>query len=127
MTEALPLSVRRMPTPYDLGLKPSAAWNSSHTITGLKESVLTDEGGSLLLQSKPFLAAPQAKPPEASMPDSILLPVTARKADALFATPQLAEGTDLRNRRDPEAGVVSRVQNLLLDDVTGQLGQQLVR
>src|SRR5207244_10659120 len=34
MTEALPLGVRRMPTPDDLGLPPSAAWSSSHSGNG---------------------------------------------------------------------------------------------
>jgi hypothetical protein len=39
MSEALPLGVRRMPTPDDLGLRPSAAWLRSHTSAGLKEPV----------------------------------------------------------------------------------------
>jgi hypothetical protein len=35
MTEALPAGVRRLPTPANLGLPPSAAWASSHTGAGL--------------------------------------------------------------------------------------------
>jgi hypothetical protein len=40
MTEALPEGVRRMPTPHDLGLAPSAAWSSSHKAVGLRNPVV---------------------------------------------------------------------------------------
>jgi hypothetical protein len=40
MTEALPAGVRRMPTPYDLGLAPSAGWLSDHNALGLKSPVV---------------------------------------------------------------------------------------
>jgi hypothetical protein len=40
MTEALPAGVRRMPTPYDLGLTPSAGWLSDHNALGLKSPVV---------------------------------------------------------------------------------------
>jgi hypothetical protein len=50
-----------------------------------------------------------------------------RKADALFATPQLTLGTDSLNRWDPGTGIVSQVQNWLPDGLASQLAQQLAR
>ena len=59
MTEALQLDVRRMPTPYDLGLEPSAAWTGSHTGDGLKEPPLTAQERSILLLNSLFASGSQ--------------------------------------------------------------------
>jgi hypothetical protein len=60
MTEALPMGVRRMPTPYDLGLQPSVGWASSHTFAGLKERVRATDDLSIRLLDGVFAVGLQS-------------------------------------------------------------------
>jgi hypothetical protein len=132
----LPLGVRRLPTPYDLGLQPSATWASSHTSTGLKEPRLTANGAGVLLRDSwfatglpttEFSGASQATPPVTTMPDPIALPLTVQESEAWFTTSLRAVKTSLACRGDPNSGMLSRVQNLLQDSLVDRLAQDLVR
>ena len=99
MTEALPLGVRRMPTPDDLGRAPSAAWSSSHSGNGLREVPLTAQGRSALLLDGLFASELQAVASwQASQVSS---PVQGLRANPLAKTSAAGESEFLT--RNPQA------------------------
>jgi hypothetical protein len=136
MTEALLLGVRRLPTPQDLGLQPSALWVSSHTSTGLEEPRPTADGVHVLLrdslfaaglQPNDFLAASPVQQPEALTAGPIFLRPTAPETETWFASRQLQSASDMvhwashsQERADTGKGWLD---NGLLD----QLAQDTVR
>ena len=128
MTEALPLGVRRLPTPDDLGLKPSAAWAGSHNSLGLKEPAAGREA-ALAARVDPgvldrlFAAALDS-------PGSSL----ASRAPKLEVSAPGAAASTMTNRQfvRPRHGVLDGAMNPWLDGTLGdgladQLAHELAR
>jgi hypothetical protein len=63
MTEVLPVAVRRMPTPGDLGLQPSTVWANSHNSLGLRVQVGGSDAWAFFGRPALFVTGPAAPAP----------------------------------------------------------------
>jgi hypothetical protein len=130
MTEALPLGVRRLPTPSDLGLQPSTTWANSHTSTGLKGARGMADGGGILPRdslfavgqpTQQFLAVFQAQQPEAPTPGSVVLLSTAWEGEGLLPNRPPLTAAGLKYHQISDNGAAGWMGYALDDALVDQL------